>query len=444
MLQVSIALNIGSKYNIILFVPLIQRVVIRVKLKDCNVYKLLSNSFVCHTLGLLFTACLVLAFSAFPYSTESVKNSLMLVEGSYLATAFTLPLVAKYLLVDRKYYIIPLIFSVFSIALSLVLILRFDYSLFLIFVGAASSFVWLFTTTILRTNHKKLMLHVIDNFDYSDLKSHGNIETILLSEPYDQTAIKHGLVVDLHENITPYQEKFIADCSLNNIPVFHAESIKEMVNGKVQVRHLSENSIGTLQPNPVYQIFKRIWESLIIVLSLPITLMIMIVTAILIRLESAGPVFFTQERVGQSGQVFKIYKFRSMTVEKLCDKDKFATDEQARITKVGKFIRKVRIDELPQFFNVLKGDMALIGPRPEQESFVRLFEQDIPFYGYRHMVKPGITGWAQTVHGYADDTDSTKEKLAYDLYYIKHLSFWLDVNIVFKTLKTMLTGFGAK
>ena len=133
-----------------------------------------------------------------------------------------------------------------------------------------------------------------------------------------------------------------------------------------------------------------------------------------------------------------------MTVKDESNSDKFATEEQARITRVGKFIRKFRIDELPQFFNVLKGEMALIGPRPEQESFVKLFENDIPFYGYRHMVKPGITGWAQTIHGYADDEDSTKEKLAYDLYYIKHLSLWLDINIVFKTLRTMLTGFGAK
>ncbi|WP_305838902.1 sugar transferase [Photobacterium leiognathi] len=170
----------------------------------------------------------------------------------------------------------------------------------------------------------------------------------------------------------------------------------------------------------------------------------MAITAILIKLENPGPAMFIQERVGQGGKVFRIYKFRSMTVKEAGAEDKFATQEQARVTKVGKIIRKVRIDELPQFFNVLKGDMSLIGPRPEQDSFVKQFEQEIPFYGYRHMVKPGITGWAQVVQGYADDTESTTEKLAFDLYYIKNLSFWLDVNIVFKTIRTMLTGFGAK
>ncbi|MFW3379837.1 sugar transferase, partial [Glaesserella parasuis] len=120
-----------------------------------------------------------------------------------------------------------------------------------------------------------------------------------------------------------------------------------------------------------------------------------------------------------------------------------ATTNDMRITKVGKFIRKTRIDELPQFFNVLKGDMSLIGPRPEQKVFVDKFIKEIPFYNYRHIVKPGISGWAQVIQGYADVND-TKIKLQYDLYYIKNFSIWLDILIVFKTIKTMLTGFGAR
>lgn len=407
-------------------------------------YKILSNSLVCHSFGLLFTGLVMVVTTTNSIYDLPTQNSIILVLLSYIATSFTLPLIARYLLVDQKYYIIPIVFSVYSISLAFVVVLRFDYSLWLIWVGAFASFVWLFVTTILRTNDKKLTLHVIGNFDYSELLIHPGLDVHVLTKPYQQSDISHGLVVDLHQNLESHEEKFIANCSLNNIPVYHAESIKEMIDGKVQVKHLSENSIGTLQPNPIYQIFKRFFESVIIITSLPITLLVMVVTAILIRLESSGPVIFTQERVGQGGGVFKIYKFRSMTVKTNCAEDKFATEECARITPIGKVIRKVRIDELPQLFNVLKGDMALIGPRPEQESFVKLFEKEIPFYAYRHMVKPGITGWAQTVQGYADDTDSTKEKLAYDLYYIKHLSFWLDVNIVFKTIRTMLTGFGAK
>ena len=122
----------------------------------------------------------------------------------------------------------------------------------------------------------------------------------------------------------------------------------------------------------------------------------------------------------------------------------FASAGDMRVTRIGRFIRKTRIDELPQFFNVLKGDMSLIGPRPEQKAFVDKFEEQIPFYNYRHIVKPGISGWAQVVHGYAADVDDTRIKLEYDLYYIKNFSLWLDILIIFKTLKTMVTGFGAR
>lgn len=126
------------------------------------------------------------------------------------------------------------------------------------------------------------------------------------------------------------------------------------------------------------------------------------------------------------------------------DGAKFASASDMRVTRIGKFIRKTRIDELPQFFNVLKGDMALIGPRPEQKAFVEKFQEIIPFYDYRHIVKPGITGWAQVVHGYAADADETQVKIEHDFYYIKNFSFGLDFLIIIKTIYTLATGFGAR
>ncbi|AGH82271.1 UDP-glucose lipid carrier transferase [Psychromonas sp. CNPT3] len=321
---------------------------------------------------------------------------------------------------------------------------RIDYSLSILLKGIILSVVWLYISSRLRRESKRLKLAAIPNFDLKELRVNDRLDISILRTPYKLTNIKDGVVVDLHHNLTANEEKFLADCSINNIHVFHFAAIKENLEGKVQTKHLSENSIGTLLSPPFYTFFKRIWESLLILITLPITLPIMIITAICIKIESSGPAMFIQKRIGQGGKEFSIYKFRSMTVRSPNSESKFATAEQARVTRIGKFIRKVRIDELPQFFNVLKGEMALIGPRPEQNSFVLAFEKEIPFYGYRHMVKPGITGWAQTVQGYTDDTDSTREKLAHDLYYIKHLSFWLDANIVIKTIKTMLTGFGAK
>ncbi|AKX54991.1 capsular biosynthesis protein [Thiopseudomonas alkaliphila] len=170
----------------------------------------------------------------------------------------------------------------------------------------------------------------------------------------------------------------------------------------------------------------------------------MLITGVVIKLESEGPMFFKQERVGQADKTFTVYKLRSMCKDSEKDGAQFAQANDARITRVGHFIRKTRLDEIPQFINVLKGDMSLIGPRPEQRVFVDEFEKTIPFYAYRHVVKPGITGWAQVVHGYAADAEDTQVKIEHDFYYIKNFSIWLDMLIVAKTIKTILTGFGAR
>ncbi|WP_063650782.1 sugar transferase [Aliivibrio fischeri] len=408
--------------------------------------KLLQNSIVCHGLGVIGTILFIyIATGLRTHLPITVINSYWLVSAAYIITSVTIPKITNYLLVDRKYYILPVLTSVYLTVTLLILLFRIDYSREILVYAFCTHLFWMYFSASIRKSKERLKLGAIDNFDITSLdKKNGRVELSLLPKPLSMTDIQDGLVVDLHNKLTPTQEKFVADCSINNIPVFHSESIREMVEGKVKTSHLSENAIGTLIPNPIYHGVKRVWESLLIIAFFPITLPVMLITTILIKLENPGPAMFIQERVGQGGKTFKIYKFRSMTVKQPGDEDKFATAEQARVTKIGKIIRKVRIDELPQFFNVLKGEMSLIGPRPEQESFVKQFEQEIPFYGYRHMVKPGITGWAQTVQGYADDTDSTREKLAHDLYYIKHLSFWLDMNIVLKTIKTMMTGFGAK
>ncbi|MPX90686.1 exopolysaccharide biosynthesis polyprenyl glycosylphosphotransferase [Salinivibrio sp. VYel1] len=408
--------------------------------------RLFNSSLFNHTVGVIGTLLVIHLITGLRESLPlTVVNSFWLVSFAYLCTAITVPKITNFLLVDRKYYILPVIASVYAGVMVIILLLRLEYSREVIVYAFIIQTIWMYFVVVFRKDKTRLRLTAIDNFDIDALNAkHTRVHVSKLDKALSFSTIGDGLVVDLHGPLTEAQEKFIADCSINNIPVFHSQSILEMVEGKVQTTHLSENAIGTLTPNPIYQNIKRVWESALIVMTFPLTLIVMAMTAILIRLESPGPALFVQERVGQGGQPFRIYKFRSMSVKSADADDKFASQEVARVTRIGKFIRKFRIDELPQFFNVLKGEMSLIGPRPEQESFVKQFEQEIPFYGYRHMVKPGITGWAQTVQGYADDTASTREKLAYDLYYIKHFSFWLDMNIVLKTIKTMITGFGAK
>ena len=259
-----------------------------------------------------------------------------------------------------------------------------------------------------------------------------------------QTPVQ-AVVADLHcPDLSADWQRFLAACTLDGIPVYNIRQIEESLTGRVKIRHLYENDLGSLLPPAGYMLVKRLLDILCVLAALPFALPLMLLTAIAIRLESAGSVLFVQNRVGQGGREFKIYKFRSMRTDSEQNGAQLAQVGDSRITRVGSFIRKTRLDELPQFFNILKGDMSLIGPRPEQKVFVEQFEKSIPFYQYRHIVKPGLSGWAQVTQGYAGNTDETQVKIEHDFYYIKHFSFSLDVLIIFKTMKIILTGFGAR
>jgi exopolysaccharide biosynthesis polyprenyl glycosylphosphotransferase len=171
---------------------------------------------------------------------------------------------------------------------------------------------------------------------------------------------------------------------------------------------------------------------------------LVLIISILIKSDSRGPVFYQQERTGHNGKVFKLLKFRSMVENAEANGPVWAESEDKRVTRVGRWIRKWRIDEIPQMFNVLKGDMSFVGPRPERPFFVDQLEKEIPFYDQRFSVKPGITGWAQIKYRYGASKDDALEKLKYDLYYIKNLSWLFDVIIIFETVKVVLFGKGAR
>ena len=176
------------------------------------------------------------------------------------------------------------------------------------------------------------------------------------------------------------------------------------------------------------------------VLSLPIVL----IAAILIKLESHGPVLYKQKRVGRNGRHFTVMKFRSMRIDAEKDGPVWAADADDRVTRVGKIIRKIRIDEIPQFWNILKGDMNFVGPRPERPHFVSQLAEEIPYYDQRHLIAPGLTGWAQIKYPYGSSIEDARQKLQYDLYYIKNQNLMLDAAILFETIKTILFGRGAR
>jgi exopolysaccharide biosynthesis polyprenyl glycosylphosphotransferase len=166
--------------------------------------------------------------------------------------------------------------------------------------------------------------------------------------------------------------------------------------------------------------------------------------ALAVRLSSPGPVFFSQTRVGLRGRPFTIYKFRTMRRDAESRGAVWAGKNDSRITPVGAFMRKARLDEVPQFWNVLRGDMEIVGPRPERPEFVQWLSQEIPYYDLRHMIRPGLTGWAQVRYQYGSSLEETRRKLEYDLYYLKHLSLGLDLLILFETIKTIVLGRGAQ
>jgi lipopolysaccharide/colanic/teichoic acid biosynthesis glycosyltransferase len=170
----------------------------------------------------------------------------------------------------------------------------------------------------------------------------------------------------------------------------------------------------------------------------------MLLTALAVRLDSRGPIFYRQERVGENGRTFTLYKFRSMGTDAVQGTPIWATGDDDRVTRVGRFIRLTRLDELPQLVNVLRGEMSFVGPRPERPYFVEQLTAAIPYYAERHSVKPGVTGWEQVKYRYGASIEDAMEKLRYDLYYIKHLSIAFDLTIVVDTVKVILSGKGAQ
>ncbi len=373
---------------------------------------------------------------------DTVINALIFVYASYWLIVFSLRRISQYQFTSPIYYLIPSTLTVYGLGLGIIVLFRLDYARSPLVHGFYVTIITLIICELIRTKRSLRVLSVMPNVKET-FTNRQNLSFKKISSPFDPKQVKDGVIVDLHAALSDTEGTFITDCCVQGIPVLNSSTLQDQLNGKLHVVALTENAIGQLNPPSLYISIKRFWESALILLLSPIITTLLVIISIIIFLEKQGPIFYRQQRIGQKGKTFYIYKFRTMKDNNISD-PQFATKEKDRITAVGNFLRKSRLDELPQVWNVLKGDMALIGPRPEQLGFVEQFKGDIPFYHYRHIVKPGITGWAQVIQGYADSIDTTKHKLAYDFYYIKHLSFWLDMNILLKTIKTILTGKGAK
>jgi sugar transferase (PEP-CTERM system associated) len=256
------------------------------------------------------------------------------------------------------------------------------------------------------------------------------------------------IVVALAERRKFFPMETLLDYKLRGMKIYDSIDFYEQLTGKILVQGLRPGWLifsDGFKKSKLNETSKRVLDIMTATLGLILASPLMVIVAILIKLESRGPIIFSQERVGQWDRSFTIHKFRSMIQEaEATTGPVWATDKDPRITRIGQFIRKYRIDELPQLFNILKGDMSLVGPRPERAYFVEILRKETPYYAVRSTVKPGLTGWAQVSFHYGSSVEDAVEKLQYDLFYIKNRSLFLDLVIILKTIGVVLLGKGAK
>ena len=246
--------------------------------------------------------------------------------------------------------------------------------------------------------------------------------------------------------VMPVRE--LLDLRLHGIQIEDSKSLLEKINGKIEIDDLYPSALifsEGFRLNQAFVLARRLVSISISTVGLVLCLPLLPILALAVKFSSPGPILFRQERVGQRGQVFTVYKFRTMRQDAEAQTGAvWAGKNDPRVTRVGRIMRKSRLDEIPQLWNVLKGDMGFVGPRPERPEFVQWLAEKIPYYNLRHIIRPGLTGWAQVRYQYGATLEETKQKLEYDLYYIKHMSLGLDMLILLETVKTVLFRRGAQ
>jgi sugar transferase (PEP-CTERM system associated) len=255
------------------------------------------------------------------------------------------------------------------------------------------------------------------------------------------------VIVALEDRRGEFPVNELLNLRFNGVLIEEAGSLLERLTGKLHLDGLHPSSFiysEGFRVKPSQQIARRLVSTLTAAVGLLLFLPFFPIVVLMVRLSSPGPIFFRQTRVGLGGKNFSVYKFRTMRTDAEAAGAKWATKDDPRVTRVGMFMRKIRLDEVPQLWNVLRGDMGFVGPRPERPEFVPWLSEQIPYFNLRHMIRPGLTGWAQVRYGYGATLAEAREKLEFDLYYIKHMTLGLDLLIMFETVKTILRRQGAQ
>ncbi len=374
-------------------------------------------------------ALLLLAFGINAYLLVSQFKSIETLLGKYRAIMLAAPLIAA--------------LSTLTIqALS-----RAYYSGTALLLYVVLWTVWMFVIRILSRNVRPpLRLLLIGNPAFRiELEHIPNLQLTSLHHPPNQFQNWDIVVIDPSETYSKEWLQWLAHSDLSGVRSLSAPLVIETLTRRIPLNMLQGIwAYEILSGHHGYNQWKRLFDLVAVIVLAPFILLLCALVALALYRVNGAPVLFWQERIGKDGKTFQMVKFRTMRADAEDKGAAFAQQDDPRITRLGRFLRKFRLDEIPQFWNVLKGEMSIIGPRPEQKQFVERFKDEIPLYELRHNVRPGITGWAQVMQGYAASTDATRDKLCYDFYYVKHCSPGLDVRVVYQTVMTVLTGFGSR
>ncbi len=379
---------------------------------------------------------------------EPASFNALIGNSAAIAIAFWMRLsIETYPGIRSTYVIFPAALTGHGIVVVAFLLTRLPYDRLALTAGFALHVLWNYIVYFYAERRIQRRIAIVPFGEISHLNGIDNVEWLTLVRPrLEDTAGCHAIVADFAADLPDEWEAFLADAALAGRIVYQVKQLSESLTGRVQLQHLSENSFGSLLPARGYFHLKSLADFVAAVLLLPVALPVMAAAALAIRFEGRGPVLFRQARIGYAGARITVYKFRTMRPVDIDDERRAAMtgDGDDRITRVGAYLRRTRIDELPQIFNILKWEMSWIGPRPEAEVLSIWYTSELPFYRYRHVVKPGISGWAQVNQGHVAEVEEVDHKLQYDFYYIKYFSPWLDILILFRTIKTVLTGFGSR
>jgi len=390
------------------------------------------------------TAIGIILFDKF-LAYQLVENSIVACSVSFALATIMVRTMSGFPDTNANAYAPSIFVVVYAAMVVVMLLLRAQYSRYLIGSGFVIALTWNYIVVTIRAKSHLFNMGLVDFGETKDIDNINSVAWHRITYPSEVSPDLDVLVADLHADLPTEWEAAIAEFVLKGIPVYHVKYVKESLTGKVELEHMSENSFGSLTPTLAYFQVKRALDWMAAAVMLVPMMVPMIIIAAAIKFSSPGPAIFRQKRVGYRGKPFTVFKFRTMHFATNVEDALSAAqtkESDSRITSLGRFLRASRLDELPQLFNILKGEMSWIGPRPEAEVLSKWYESEIPFYRYRHVVVPGITGWAQVCQGHVVDVSDVTDKLHYDFYYIKHFSAAIDLLIVFRTISTMFTGRG--